>query len=57
MRWAGHAVRMGEKISVYRGNLRERDRLDDPDLDGRVIVRWIFRKKDGGLILDWSVSG
>jgi len=44
MRWAGHAVRMGEKRRVYRGNLRERDHMDDPGLDGRVIVRWIFRK-------------
>jgi len=26
------------------GNLRERDHLEDPDVDGRIIVRWIFRK-------------
>ena len=28
------------------GNLRERDRLVDPGLDGRIILRWIFRKWD-----------
>jgi hypothetical protein len=26
------------------GNLRERDNLEDPDIDGRIILRWIFRK-------------
>jgi hypothetical protein len=44
---------MGGALSVYRGetytgfwlgNLRERDRLGDPDVDGRIILRWIFRK-------------
>jgi len=30
------------------GNLRERDYLEDPEVDGRVILRWIFRKWDGG---------
>jgi len=34
------------------GNLRERDRLGDPGVDGRIILRWIFRKWDvGGM--DW----
>jgi len=34
------------------GNLRERDHLEDPIVDGRIIVRWIFRKWDwvGGRI-------
>jgi len=27
------------------GNLRERDHLEDPDLD-RIILRWMFRKWD-----------
>jgi hypothetical protein len=29
------------------GNLRERDHLEDPDVDGRIILTWIFRKWDG----------
>ena len=33
------------------GNLRERNHLEDPGVDGRVILRWIFRKWDG--IMDW----
>ena len=28
--------------------LRERDNLGDPGVDGRKILRWIFRKWDGG---------
>jgi hypothetical protein len=26
------------------GNLRERDRLVDAGVDGRIILRWIFKK-------------
>ena len=47
MRWAGHVACMG-KGEVYTGfgwgNLRERDHLGDPGLDGRVILRWSIRK-------------
>jgi hypothetical protein len=25
-------------------NLRERDYLEDPGVDGRIIIRWIFGK-------------
>jgi hypothetical protein len=28
------------------GNLRERDHWGDPDEDGRIMLRWIFRKWD-----------
>jgi len=30
------------------GNLRERDHLEDPGVDGRLILRWIFMKWDVG---------
>jgi len=29
--------------------MRERDHLGDPGVDGRIILRWIFRK--------WAVGG
>jgi hypothetical protein len=28
------------------GNLREGDHLEDPGIDERIILRWIFRKWD-----------
>jgi hypothetical protein len=36
---------------TWRGNLRERDHLEDPCVDERIILRWIFRKWDGGIDL------
>ena len=30
------------------GNLRERDHLKDADIDGRIMLRWIFRNWDVG---------
>jgi len=31
---------------IYWGNLRERDHLGDPGVDGSIILIWIFRKWD-----------
>jgi len=47
MRWACSAYG-GEKrhIRSWWGNLRERDQLGDPVMDGRIILRWFFRKLD-----------
>jgi hypothetical protein len=30
------------------GHLRERHHLEDPGLDGRIVLRWIFRTWNGG---------
>jgi len=44
---------MRERRGVYRvlerGNLKERDHLEDLGVDGRIILRWIFRKCDVGV--------
>jgi hypothetical protein len=36
----------GEKRAIYRvleGSVWERDHLGDPGVDGRIILRWIFK--------------
>jgi hypothetical protein len=39
--------------------LRERDHWGDPDVDERIILRWIFRKWDVGVLtgLSWLRTG
>ena len=54
MKWARHVAHMGigqVYTGFWWGNLRERDHLKDPGLDGNIILRWIFRKWFGGM--DW----
>jgi hypothetical protein len=38
---------VGEKRNAYgflMGNLQERDRFEDPELDGRVLLKWIYKE-------------
>jgi len=37
------------------GNLRERDHMENPGVDGKIILRWMFRKWVGGM--DWIDLG
>jgi hypothetical protein len=39
---------------LWWGNLKEIDHWGDPDVDGRIILGWIFRKWDVGV---WTGLG
>jgi len=41
----------------WLGNLRERDHLGNPDVDGRIILRWICRSGLWGYGLNQASSG
>jgi len=51
MRWERHVARMGERWGVYRVLVEKPEGqrpFGDPGVDGRIILRWIFRKWDVG---------
>ena len=37
------------RIGFWLGNLRERDRLEDPGVDGRVTLKCVFKKRNMGV--------
>jgi hypothetical protein len=52
LRWAGHVARKGRGeayTGFWRENLMESDHSEDPVIDGRIILRWIFSKWDVGV--------
>jgi hypothetical protein len=56
MRWAGHVARMvkrGVCTGCWWESQTERYHWGDPEVDGRIILRWIFRKLDGVVGIRW----
>jgi hypothetical protein len=53
-----YSVRVWGRGEVWTGfwwgNLRDGDHWGDPDVDGRIILRLIFRKLEGVLGTGWS---
>jgi hypothetical protein len=50
--------RKGEtRTGLWRGNLREVDHLEDPGMNKRIILKWIFVTWDRGYGLYLSDSG
>ena len=48
-------VSFKKKVVIFpTGNLRERDRWGDQDVDGKIMFRWIFRKWEGVVGTGWS---
>jgi hypothetical protein len=50
MRRAGHVARMGKRevhTGFWWGDLRKGDHLGNPCVDGRIILKWIFKEWDG----------
>jgi hypothetical protein len=51
---------MGEERGVHRvlvGKPEGKSRWVDPDVDGRIILRWMFRKVEGVVGTGWSWLG
>jgi hypothetical protein len=51
MRWAGHVARMGEDRGMHKvlvGKPERKSHRGDQGIDGKIILRWIFRKLEIG---------
>jgi hypothetical protein len=51
MRFAGQGAYKGDRRGAYTvlvGKPEERDLFEDPGIDERIILKWIFRKWEGG---------
>ena len=57
MRWAGHVARVEEGRVAHKvlvGKPEGKSHWGDQDVDGRIILRWIFRKWEGVVGTGWG---
>jgi hypothetical protein len=55
MRWAVLMTSIWGKRCAYRvgwGNIMEKDQFEDLGVDGRIVLKWIFKIWDGAHGLD-----
>jgi hypothetical protein len=45
------------RVQGFGGDLRERDHMGDPGIDGRIILIWVFMKWDVGVWTGWLRIG
>ena len=52
MRWAGHVACIGERRGIYSvlvGKPEGKITWENPSVDERIILRWVFRQWDVGV--------
>jgi len=60
MRWTEHVAGMGDRRGAYRvcwGDLMEEDHLEEKHVDGKIILKLIFKMWDGETCVYTSGSG